>query len=177
MKKLKQKKENKRGFLYSGPEFSLLMKYSPKASRGKFVKFIPKNGKPFEVDTNALVELLAKHVNFEELAPAFIHNKMINMVRVTRNLTFTPNRDIKTGETINLPFNHMVPLEFAIAEEALGVAHIDDNVKTINKKKFDEAKERVTKSVQEFALEQYRAFLDSHKKENKEDGENNPNSS
>lgn len=159
----------KKGLIFNGPEYSVMIKYSKKAEDGRIIKVIPKKGKPFEMSTKDLVSLLAKHVNFDVLSPAFIENKQINMIRVTRNVTLVPNRDIKAGETVHIPFTHMVPIEFAIAEEALGVALIDDNVKTINKKEYDEAKLRVDESVENFTHEQYRALLEKNK--------NNPNSS
>jgi hypothetical protein len=163
-------KQNKKGLIQHKPDYSVMIKYSKKAEEGKIIKIIPKKGKPFEMNTKELVELLAQHVNFDLLAPAFIHNKQINMVRVTRNVTLTPNRDIKAGETVHIPFQHMVPIEFALAEEALGVALIDERVKTVNEKELTKAAERVNESVRQFSEEQYKAFLENQKK-------NNPNSS
>lgn len=164
-----KKTNKKKGFIFNGPEFSVMIRYSKKAEDGKIIKIIPKKGRPFEISTKDLVSLLAKHVNFDVIAPAFVENKQINMIRVTRNVTLTPSRDIKAGEVVHIPFQHMVPIEFAIAEEALGVALIDENVKTINKKEFDEAKLRVDASVENYTQEQYRAMLEKAK--------SNPNSS
>jgi hypothetical protein len=169
MKKTSNTKTKKKGLIFNGPNYSVMIKYSKKAEDGKIIKIIPKKNKPFEVSTKDLVELLAQHVNFEVLSPAFIENKQIDMIRVTRNVTLTPNRDIKAGETVHIPFKQMMPIEFAIAEEALGVLLIDDTVKTINKKQFEEAKERVTAGVRAFAEEQYKAMIEKAK--------NNPNSS
>jgi len=160
---------NKNGLIFNGPEFSVMIRYSKKAEDGRIIKIIPKKGKPFEISTKHLVELLAKHVNFDVLAPAFVENKQIKMIRVTRNVTFVPNKDIKAGETVHIPFSHMVPIEFAIAEEAVGVALISDVVKTINKKEYEAAKTRVDASVENYTQEQYRAMLEKAK--------NNPNSS
>lgn len=159
----------KKGFIFNGPEYSVMIKYSKKAEEGRIIKVIPKKGKPFEISTKDLVALLAKHVNFDVLSPAFIENKQINMIRVTRNVTLVPNRDIKAGETVHIPFTHMVPIEFAIAEEAAGLALIDSDVKTINKKEYEAAKLRVDARVENFTHEQYRAMLEKNK--------NNPNSS
>lgn len=167
--KTEKQKQNRKGYIFNGPEFSVMMKYSPKATKDKLIKFIPKNGKPFEVKTEKLVELLAQHVNFETVAPAFIHNKQVEMVRVTRNITLNPSRDIKQGEVIHIPFQHMMPIEFAIAEEALGVAKIDETVKRINASQLNAAAKRVTKDIENYASEQYKAFLKQQ--------ENNPNSS
>lgn len=168
--KTEKQKQNRKGYIFNGPEYSLMMKYSPKATKNKTIKFIPKNGKPFEVKTEELVELLAKHVNFETVAPAFIHNKKVEMVRVTRNITLNPNRDIKQGELVYIPFQHMMPIEFAIAEEALGVAKIDEKVKTINASQLNAAAKRITKDIEDYTSEQYKAFLQKQQ-------ENNPNSS
>lgn len=162
-------KTKRKGFIQHKPEYSVMIKYSKKAEDGKIIKVVPKKGKPFEMSTKELVDLLAKHVNFDVLAPAFIHNKQINMIRVLRNVTFTPNKDLKAGETVHIPFQHMMPIEFAIAEEALGVARFDDKVVKINEKEFNEAKKRVDESVQHYAQEQYKAFLEKQL--------NNPNSS
>lgn len=159
----------KKGFIFNGPEYSVMIKYSKKAEEGRIIKIVPKKGKPFEISTKDLVALLAKHVNFDVLSPAFIENKQINMIRVTRNVTLVPNRDIKAGETVHIPFTHMVPIEFAIAEEAAGLALIDSDVKTINKKEYEAAKLRVDARVENFTHEQYRAMLEKNK--------NNPNSS
>lgn len=164
------KKTKKKGFIQHKPEYSVMIKYSKKAEDGKIIKVVPKKGRPFEMSTKELVDLLAKHVNLEVLAPAFIHNKQINMVRVLRNITFTPNKDLKAGETVYVPFQHMMPIEFAIAEEALGVARFDDKVLKVNEKEFEEAKKRVDESVRQYAQEQYKAMIEKHL-------QNNPNSS
>ncbi len=164
-----KKTNNKKGLIFNGPEYSVMIRYSKKAEEGRIIKIIPKKGKPFDISTKELVSLLAKHVNFDVLAPAFVDNKQINMIRVTRNVTLVPNKDIKAGETVHIPFSHMVPIEFAIAEEALGVALISDVVKVINKKEYEAAKTRVDSSVENYTQEQYRAML--------EKARNNPNSS
>lgn len=164
-----KKTNNKKGLIFNGPEYSVMIRYSKKAEDGRIIKIIPKQGRAFELSTKDLVSLLAKHVNFDVLSPAFVENKQIDMIRVTRNVTFVPNKDIKAGETVHIPFAHMMPIEFAIAEEAVGVALIDDKVKTINKKEFDAAKLRVDASVENYTQEQYRAMLEKAK--------GNPNSS
>ena len=149
------KKKEKKGFIFNGPDFSVAIKYSDKAIKNDIIKIIPKDGRPFEILTNDFVSLLAKHVNFATLSPAFVHNKMIKMIQVTRNIQLTVNRDIKEGETISIPFTHMHPIEFALAEEALGVAAISETVKAINVKELEKAQKRVDQAVIDFANEQW----------------------
>lgn len=152
-------KQNTKGLIANRPDYSVAIKYSPKAIKDNLIKFIPKGGKAFEVNLGDLINLLAKHVNSDVLAPAIMQNNVVKMIRVTRNLTLSPNRDIKAGELINIPFNHMMPVEYAIAEEALGLTLIDDIVKKVNKKEYDAAKLRVTEHVMDFAREQNEGLL------------------
>jgi hypothetical protein len=152
-------KKEKQGFVYKGPDYSVVIKYSPRAIKQGLIKFIPKDGKPFEMRTEDFVQLLALHVNAEVLSPAMINNKMIKMIQVARMITFTPHRDIKAGETVNIPYRHMHPIEFAIAEEALGVLNIASGVKTINEKEYKKAEQRVTQAVNDFAHEQWNALI------------------
>lgn len=162
-------KQNRKGLIQHKPDYSVMIRYSKKAEDGKLIKIIPKKGKPIEISTKDLVSLLAEHVNFDILAPAFVESKKINMIRVTRNVTLVPNSDIKAGQTVHIPFTHMVPIEFAIAEEAIGVALIGDKVKEINSKEYAEAKLRVDAGVENYTQEQYRSMLNK--------ASNNPNSS
>ena len=147
------------GYIYKSPDFSVAIKYSDKANKEGLIKFIPKGGKPFEISSESLVSLLANHVNANQLKPAIVHNDMIRMIQVQRTISFTPNKDIKAGETVYIPYKHMHPIEFAIAEEALGVAKIPTEVKFVNMPQYREANKRVTAQVQKFADEQYQAFI------------------
>ena len=67
--------------------------------------------------------------------------------------------------TINIPFEHMMPVEYAIAEEAVGVAKIPDRVVTINDKLLQQAKKRVDDRVKEFAKASYESMIRKYKEE------------
>lgn len=156
---MKEKKKNKMGLIAKRPGYSISIKYSPKSERDGLIKFTQKGGKSFEIATADLINVLAKHVNTEVLAPAMMQNNVINMIRVTRNLSFTPNRDIAAGELVHIPFQHMMPIDFAIAEEALGVAFIDAKAKEVNKKELIKAKHRIDDKVRQFAQEVNEALI------------------
>lgn len=171
---MKKTKKNKKGYIFNGPDFSVAIKYSDKAIKNDIIKFIPKDGRPFELLTNDFVELLAKHVNFQTLAPAMIHNKMIKMVQVTRNITLRVNRDIKEGEVIQIPFTHMHPIEFAIAEAALGVANMSERVQILNRKHIVEAAKHVDESINEFAHEQWDNMIKKMREQETENSQTSP---
>ena len=162
----------KKGLIAQKPDYAVAIKYSDKAIKENLIKFIPRGDKPFEIPLHELVHLLARHMNSDLLVPAIINNNVIRMIRVKRNLTLVPNRDIMAGETVNNPFNQMMPIEFAIAEEALGLAIVDDNVKVVNKKEYDAAKLRVNDSVMDFAKEQNEALLKKLKSESEASDQN-----
>lgn len=164
-------KKEKKGLIASRPNYSVAIKYSRKSISDGLIKFIPKEGRPFEIQLGDLINMLAKHVNSDVLAPAMMHNSVVRMIQVRRNLTFTPNRDIKEGETVNIPFSHMMPIEFAIAEEALGLAAIDESVKTLNLKELREASLRVSEEVTKFSEEQNKGLLAKLNKETGTDRE------
>ena len=53
-----KKTNNKKGLIFNGPEYSVMIRYSKKAEEGRIIKIIPKKGKPFDISTKELVSLL-----------------------------------------------------------------------------------------------------------------------
>lgn len=155
------------GIMAKKPDYTVVVRYSDNAIKKDLIKFIPKKGKPFEVQLGEMVDLLSKFVSQDILAPTMMDNKIINMIKVRRALQFIPNKDIKAGELVNIPFEHMMPAEYAIAEEALGVAIIPDKVKAINRKQLELANKRVKQSVIDFTKALHEPML--KKEENNQD--------
>jgi hypothetical protein len=151
--------KTRKGIISKYKDFDVVLRYSENAIKKNLLKFIPKTNKPFEISLNNMVGILSKHVSSETIAPVLLENKIVNMIKTQRALTFTPNRDIKAGETIHIPFEHMMPIEYAVAEEALGISVMSDKVKSINHKQLLLAKERINKGVTEFLEEAYRSQL------------------
>lgn len=149
------------------PDYSVLVRYSKNAIENNLIKFIPKKGEPFEVQLGEMIDLLSKFVSSEVLAPTLMDNKVVNMIKVQRALQFVPNKDIKAGELVNIPFEHMMPVEYAIAEEALGVSRMTDSVKTLNHKQLAQAEKRVNDAVMEFSKASYESMIRKYNEENK----------
>ena len=166
-----------KGFIARKPGYSVAIKYSKDAIKKNLIKFIPNQGKPFEVSVGELIDLLAKHVSTELLTPALMDNKIVKMIKVQRAITLQTSRDIKTGEIINIPFEHMMPIEYAIAEEALGVAKISDKVQTLNNRELLNAKRRVNEEVMRFSQAAYETLLRKYAPKQEETTEDNQESS
>ena len=149
----------KKGFIAKKDGYSVAIRYSEKSIKEKLIKFIPDHKGVIEISVEDIVNLLAKHVNTDVLAPMIIHNNAIRMIRVARQMRVRFEKDFKAGEEVAIPFEHMMPIEFAIAEEALGVSQVSDKVKKINKKEYQDAEKRVNKQVMDFAKEQHSALI------------------
>jgi len=159
--------KKRKGQISHKPDYSVVVRYSDNAIKNDLIKFIPKKGDPFEVQLGEMIDLLSKFVSQDMLAPALMDNKVVNMIKVQRALTFIPNKDIAAGELIHIPFEHMMPVEYAIAEEALGVVKITDKIKTVNDKQLQQAKKRVDDSVHEFARASYESMIRKYEEDKK----------
>ena len=157
--------KKRKGQVSHKKDYSVVVRYSDNAIKNDLIKFIPKSKKPFVIQLGEMVDLLSKFVSQDVLAPTLMDNKVVNMIKVQRALVFTPNKDINAGETINIPFEHMMPIEYAIAEEAVGVAKISDKVVTINDKLLQQAKKRVDDRVKDFAKASYESMIRKYKEE------------
>lgn len=159
--------KKRKGQISHKPDYSVVVRYSDNAIKNDLIKFIPKKGKPFVLQLGEMIDLLSKFVSQDILAPTLMDNKVVNMIKVQRALVFTPNKDIKAGETVNIPFEHMMPVEYAIAEEALGVSKITDSIKTVNSKQLEQATKRVDDRVKEFARASYESMIRKYEEEQK----------
>lgn len=148
------------------PDYSVLVRYSKNAIENNLIKFVTKKGETFEVQLGEMIDLLSKFVSSDVLAPTLMDNKVVNMIKVQRALQFIPNKDIKAGELVNIPFEHMMPVEYAIAEEALGVSKMTDEIKTINHKQLAQAERRVDDAVREFSKAAYESMIRKYKQDN-----------
>lgn len=168
--KTKNTKE-KKGFISKKKGYSVAIRYSEKAIKEKLIKFIPDHKGAIEISLGEIIDLLAKHVNTEVLSPLLIHNNAISMIQVQRNMKVRFDRDFKEGEEIVIPFEHMMPIEFAVAEEALGVSGISDEVKKINEKEYKAAMKRVNDQIRKFSEHQHAALLKQMKEIEQEQAE------
>lgn len=108
--------------------YTLEVNYSPEAIEKKLMRFIPKNGQPFEISADEMSTILIGQVNSELVEATFVESDRVNVVDVTRQIRVRADRDIKKGEEIRLDYVHPYPLEFALIEEAMKIAKIRKDV-------------------------------------------------
>jgi hypothetical protein len=121
------KKTEKKGVIADKKDYTVELKYSPKAERDQLIKFTAKKGNSFEVSAPQMIELVSQYVNGQDLEPVFVDTERIKVVYVERQMEAVLDRDFKAGEKIRLNYKHPYPLEFAIIEEAYNIAKIDSS--------------------------------------------------
>lgn len=113
-KPVKMEKEN----------YTIEVNYSAEAIEKKLMRFIPKDGEPFEISAHEMSTILIGQVNSDLVSATFVESDRVNVVDVTRQIVGRADRDIAKGEEIRIDYTHPYPIEFAIIEEAAKVAKI-----------------------------------------------------
>ncbi len=137
--------------------YSLEINYDEHAIAKKLIKFIPKEGTPFEISAEDMISFLVNQVNMNTLEPTFVETDKINMTTVGRQIEITVNRDIKNGETVRIGYSHPYPLEFALLEKVYNICTIDESAKVVelSKELIDATKEKITPEMEEFTKKFY----------------------
>lgn len=141
--------------------YSLEINYNETAVNKKLIKFIPKDGKEFEISAEDLISFLVNQVNMNTLEPTFVDTEKINICDVYREIKVRLDRDFKAGEEINLGYKTPYPLEFAIIESIYEIAKVEEGAKV-----FELTKEMVEKYKTEIKPEQVdyvKKFYAGHK--------------
>lgn len=111
--------------------YTVRINYSPEAKEKKLMKFISKSGDEFEISAEELSTMLIGGVNSDTLEATFVEADKINVVEVGRQLECRLDKDMLKGEKIHINYTHPYPLEFALIEQAYGIAKIDMNVPSV----------------------------------------------
>lgn len=111
--------------------YTVQINYSEEAKKKKLMKFISKSGDEFEISAEELSTMLIGGVNSDTLEATFVESERINVVEVGRQLECVLDKDMLKGEKILINYTHPYPLEFALIEQAYGIAKIDTNVPSI----------------------------------------------
>lgn len=112
-------------------DYTVQIGYSEEAKKKKLLKFISKSGDEFEISAEELASMLIGGVNSDTLEATFVESERINVVEVGRQLECILDRDMKKGEKILLNYTHPYPIEFALIEQAYGIAKINMNVPSL----------------------------------------------
>jgi len=149
-------------------DYTVQIGYSKEAEEKKLLKFISKSGDEFEISAEELSSMLIGGVNSNTLEATFVESDRINVVEVGRQLMCVLDKDMKKGDKINMNYSHPYPLEFALIEQAYGIALIEKDapVTTLTRKYIDKVKKKLKPEQEKFLEKFYTSFknVDLNKK-------------
>lgn len=140
--------------------YTVQVGYSEEAIAKKLLKFISKSGDEFEISAEDMSSMLIGGVNAETLEATFVESDRINVVEVGRQLECILDKNMKKGDKIRLNYTHPYPVEFAVIEQAYGIAKInmDMPVMTITKKYISEISDKLKPEQEKFLQRFYSSF-------------------
>lgn len=141
-------------------KFTILVNYSPEAIEKKLMKFIPKDLEGFEISAEEMSSALIGQVNNELLQATFVESSRVNVVQVKRQIKARLDRDFAAGEEVNFEYTHPYPIEFAIIEEAYGIAKINKDVKVfeLTSEYVESVQKKITPEQKTFVRKFYDFF-------------------
>jgi len=141
-------------------DYTVQIGYSKEAEEKKLLKFISKSGDEFEISAEELSSMLIGGVNSDTLEATFVESNRINVVEVGRQLECVLDKNMKKGENILLNYSHPYPIEFAIIEQAWGIAKINMDVPvfTLTKEYIKKIKPKIGEEQEKFLKKFYKSF-------------------
>jgi hypothetical protein len=141
-------------------DFTVQIGYSPEAIEKKLMKFITKSGDSFEISSEEMSSMLIGGVNSNVLEATFVDSNTIIVVEVRRQLQCILDKDMKKDEKININYSHPYPLEFALIEQAYGIAKIDEKIPKVEltKEYLEEFRKKLKPEMEEFTKKFYEGF-------------------
>ncbi len=141
-------------------KYKVQIGYSEYADKHKLLKFIPVNGQSFEISAEELSSMLIGGVNSNTLEATFVDTEKITVVEVGRQLECVLDKDMKKGEKININYSHPYPLEFALIEQAYGIAKVNMDVPfgVLTKEYIEEVRKKIKPEQDNFVQKIYKSF-------------------
>ena len=141
-------------------DFTVQIGYSKEAKKKKLLKFISKSGDEFEISAEELSSMLIGGINSDTLEATFVESDKINVVEVGRQLECVLDKDMKKGEKILMNYKHPYPIEFALIEQAMGIAKIDEDVPvtTLTKEYINKVRSKIKPNQENFIQKFYKSF-------------------
>lgn len=147
-------------------KYTIQVNYSDEAIDKKLMKFITPSGDEFEIAAEEMATILVGQVNSETLEATFVESDRVNVVEVTRQIRVKASRDISKGEEIRLEYRHPYPVEFALIEQAMNIAKINEDVKVfeLTKEYLDSVRLKIKPEQRKFIKHFYKFFKNLFKK-------------
>lgn len=159
---MKEKLMSKKPVEMKKDKFTLQVNYSEEAIEKKQMKFITPSGDEFEITADEMATILVGQLNSETIEAIFVESDRVNVVEVTRQIRVRLDRDFKAGEEIRLDYVHPYPVEFAIIEQAAGLAKINmDAPRTeLTVEYINQVRDKITPAQRKFVTLIYKFFKD-----------------
>jgi len=142
-------------------KYTVQINYSPEAKEKKLLKFVTvKSGDEFEVSAEELSTMLIGGVNSNLLEATFVESERINVVEVSRQVQCELKEDLKKGTKININYVHPYPLDFALIEQAYGIAKISEDAKflALTPDFIKEVTKKIKPEQENFVKKFYKSF-------------------
>ena len=141
-------------------KYTVQIGYSENAKEKKLIKFISKSGDEFEISAEELSSMLIGGVNSNTLEATFVESDKISVVEVGRQLECILDKDMKKGDRININYSHPYPVEFALIEQAYGIAKINMDAPTIEltKEYIEKVRSKIKPEQDSFVKKLYKSF-------------------
>lgn len=160
-----RKKYGKHGDILEMPENDLVIKYSAKARKNRLLKIYPKDKPYVEISVNDLIPIIIENFNIRNMRALDVDATQVQMIEVERTIKGTCDKNFTKGDVIEFNYRHMMPYEYAVAEEAMKLVKISgDNVTTVTKEDMANAAKSIKQSIVDFTKATYAGLL---KKEDK----------
>lgn len=175
----KMMKRQRHGFVAHKEGYKVEIGYSRRAVTKELIRLVIKKGDSVELSIRELVDLVAHHFNKKRISPLIVQNNVIRMTEVTRTIQGTLNKDMKAGEPIVLQYKHLIPYDFAVAEEAMELCKVQGRPiiqHEISEKDFEDAKLSIDEKTKSFIELNYQGPLQKIAASKKTDSENSQDS-
>lgn len=133
------------GFTSEQKDYFVSMKFSDKARRKKLIRFKAKNKNgEFVMSLSDIMELIIRHVNRKHVDLLTVESGHLPMVHGKRQIQGMCPQDYKKGDIVTFDFIQPLPLDFAVAEEALNMYIAEGNPILLPEKYLNKARNNLT---------------------------------
>ncbi len=141
-------------------KYTIEVNYSDEAVEKKIMKFKTPSGDEFEISADEMATVLVGQLNSEQIDALFVESDRVNVVEVTRQIRCLAEKDFKKGDEIRVDYTHPYPIEFAIIEEVMKIAKINQDVPVfeLTKEYVDKVRAQL-KPEQKTFVEKFYAFF------------------
>jgi len=172
--KLMKKSEDNQGFFFENDDVRIDIKYSKEARERELIKFTSKTGEPVIFSTEDMLALIREQFKQKDIAASLTtaDSSFVPSVEVAVPIYFNANKDIKKDELVQFFAPMHMPVGIALVMEAERLCQVKGKeIIKIPIEEFEEAKETLKASAEEFTKRYFKPQIDALKKARGEDTE------